>query len=156
MKTIFLLPLLLISITGFSQKKAEPVRFINPAKSPKPNGYSHAAVIDLGNSYMVTMSGQVALDQQGNLVGKDDVAAQTRQVFINLKNIVEQAGGSMDNLVKLTYFILDVSQIQKVRNVRDEFINVQHPPASSLVEVSKLFRADILVEIEATAIIPKK
>ncbi|MOA54153.1 Endoribonuclease L-PSP [compost metagenome] len=62
----------------------------------------------------------------------------------------------MDNIVKLGIYVKDVSQIQSLRNVRDRFINTQTPPASTLVEITKLFREDILIEIEATAIIPKK
>lgn len=84
------------------------------------------------------------------------MAKQTEQVFRDIKNCVANAGGTMDNIVKLSYFTLDVSQIQKVRDVRDKFINITKPPASTLVQVSKLFREDILIEIEATAIIPHR
>jgi 2-iminobutanoate/2-iminopropanoate deaminase len=62
----------------------------------------------------------------------------------------------MEDVVKLSYFLLDVSQIQKVRDTRDRFINTAKPPASTLVQVGKLFRDDILIEVEATAIIPHK
>ena len=62
----------------------------------------------------------------------------------------------MDNIVKISIYMLDVSQIQTVRDIRNKFINLKNPPASTLVQVGKLFRDDILIEIEATAIIPKK
>ncbi|NIJ55325.1 RidA family protein [Dyadobacter arcticus] len=149
---IFILPLLLLACTSFGQI----VKFSNPATVAKPNGYSHAAIIDLGNSKMVIISGQIALDKQGNLVGKDDMGKQAEQVFANIKSIVEDAGGTMNDLVKLNYFLLDVAQIQAVRNVRDKYVNVQNPPASTLVQVSKLFRDGFLLEIEATAVISKK
>jgi 2-iminobutanoate/2-iminopropanoate deaminase len=105
---------------------------------------------------MLIISGQVALDTKGNLVGPGDYEKQTEQIFTNIKNIVESAGGKMDDVVKLGFFVRDVGQIQKVRTARDRFINTQNPPASTLVEVSKLFRDDVLIEVEATAIIPKK
>ncbi|RBL89479.1 RidA family protein [Chitinophaga flava] len=151
MKPVFFILSLLFSTIAFSQN----VQLVNPATLATPKGYSHAAVIDLGHCKMVITSGQVGLDAKGNLAGKD-VAAQTTQIFLNLKNILEEAGGSLNDIVKLGYFLTDVKQIQAVRDVRDKFIKTANLPASTLVEVSKLFREDILVEIEATAIISKK
>lgn len=101
------------------------------------------------------MAGQIALDKNGALIGKDDLAKQTEQCFINIKHIVEDAGGTMINIVKLNYYIKDVKQVQQIRNIRDKYINTKTPPVSTLVEVCKLFRDDILIEIEATAVIPK-
>lgn len=139
---------------AWAQKVPSNVKFINPPSVATPKGYSHASVVDLGNCRLVLMSGQVALDSTGNLVGKGNVSKQTEQVFQNIKKLVEAAGGSINNLVKLSYYILDVSHIQAIRGIRDRYVNTQAPPASTLVEVSKLFRDDILIEIEATAIIP--
>lgn len=156
MKNLICLPFLLIATAAFSQTEEAIVKFINPSALSTPKGYSHAASVDLGNCYMLILSGQVALDSAGNLVGKDAIEKQTEQVFLNIKTLVEQAGGTMDNLVKLGYYVTDVSQIQTVRTVRDKFINIKNPPASTLVQVNKLFRDDILIEIETTAIIPKK
>lgn len=147
---------LLASLYGFSQQDTSLVKLINPSIVHSPKGYSHVAEINLGNCTMLIISGQVALDEKGNLVGKDDMGKQAEQVFKNIKNCVTNTGGTMDNIVKLSYFTLDVSQIQKVRDVRDKFINTAKPPASTLVQVSKLFREDILIEIEATAIIPHR
>jgi enamine deaminase RidA (YjgF/YER057c/UK114 family) len=142
-----------MALKGFSQTT---VKLVNPPALATPKGYSHAAVIDLGTAKMVIMSGQVALDKQGNLVGKDDLEKQTEQVFRNIKSIVEANGGNMNNVIKLGYFITDVSKISIVRTVRDQFINTQQPPASTLVQVNKLFRDDVMIEIEATAVIPVK
>lgn len=155
MKKLILIPFLLIAFSSHAQK--DPlVKFVNPPALYKSKGYSHAAVIDLGNCNMVIISGQVAIDSIGNLVGKGDVAKQAEQVFTNIQNIVSSLGGTMDNVVKLGIYMLDVSQIQAVRDVRNKFINTKEPPASTLVQISKLVRDDILVEIEATVIIPKK
>ncbi len=156
MKAISFLPLLFLSNIGMTQTENATVKFTNPTSVSTPKGYSHATIIDLGNCIMVIISGQVALDSTNNLVGKGDLAKQTEQVFLNIKNIIVAAGGTMDNIVKTDIFMLDVSQIQAFRDVRNKFINLKNPPTSTLVQVSKLFRDDILIEIEATAIIPKK
>ena len=132
------------------------LKFVNPSSVATPKGYSQTAQIDLGNATMLLIAGQVPLDKQGNLIGKDDFEKQTTQVFSNIKNIIEAAGGNMNHLAKITIFIKDVGKIQVVREVRDKFINTQTPPASTLVEVSNLYRSDVMIEIEATAVIPKK
>lgn len=132
------------------------VKFKNPASVFAPKGYSHAAIIDLGNCQMIVLSGQVPLDSKGNIVGQGDLGKQTEQVFVNIKNILSDLGGTMDNVVRLGVFLTDVSQIQTFRDIRNRFINIKTPPTSSLVQVSKLFREDVLIEVEATAIIPKK
>ena len=156
MKKLLILPLLLLAKLTFAQADTSLVKFINPASVSTPRGYSHAAVVDLGTCEMLILSGQVALDNKGNLVGKDDFGKQADQVFQNIKSIVEAAGGKMDNVVKLGFYVLDVGQVQALRAVRDKYINTKNPPASTLVQVSKLFRDDVLLETEATAIIPKK
>lgn len=151
----FTLPLfvLFISFNTFAQST---LKLVNPGSVSTPKGYSHTAQIDLGNATMLLIAGQVPLDREGNLVGKDDMARQTEQVFINIKNIIEEAGGNMNHLAKINIFIRDLNKIQLARDVRDKFVNTKTPPASTLVEVSKLYREDVLIEIEATAIIPKK
>ncbi len=147
--------LLLVSLNAFSQTESSIVKLINPSSVSTPRGYSHVAEIDLGNCKMLIISGQVALDTQGNLVGKDNLAKQTEQVFINLKNCIANSGGTMNHVVKFGFYMRDATQIAAVRTIRDKFINISKPPASTLVEVSRLFRDDILIEIEATVIIPK-
>jgi reactive intermediate/imine deaminase len=154
-KAALFLSLLAAMTIQTSAQTASNVQLINPATVATPRGYSQAAIIDLGNCKMVILSGQIALDQKGNLVGKDDIVKQTEQVFQNIKAIVEAAGGNMNHIVKLGYFTTDVSRLADLRTVRDQFINTKNPPASTLVQVNKLFRDDVLIEIEATAIIPK-
>ncbi len=148
----FTLFLAVIATNCLAQTSSSIVKFVNPTQA----GYSQSVEIDLGTVRMITISGQVPLDKQGKIVGKGDLAKQLEQTFQNIKTIVEEAGGTMGDVVKLTYFLKDISQIQVVREVRNRFINVQNPPASTAVEVSGLFREDILVEIEATAIVPRK
>ena len=130
----------------------QTVRFVNPPNLPRPFGYSH--VVEASSGKTIYISGQVALDRSGNLIGPGDMRAQTQQVFMNLKGALEAVGADFTAVVKLTYYLLDISQIPIVREVRDQFVNMQQPPASSAVEVRGLFRDDLLIEIEAIAVIP--
>jgi reactive intermediate/imine deaminase len=125
-------------------------RFLSPETLSAPFGYSH--VVDSPATRIVYISGQVPLDTEGGLVGDGDFEAQTRQVFENLTRALEGAGAAWSDVVKLNYFLTDVSQITSVRAVRDEYVDTAQPPASTLVEVSGLFRDDVLIEIEAVAI----
>jgi reactive intermediate/imine deaminase len=125
-------------------------RFLSPETLPPPFGYSH--VVDVRAGRVIYVSGQVPLDREGQLVGEGDLEAQTRQVFENLQAALDAAGSSWADVVKLNYFLVDVSELAKVRAIRDEFVDTAHPPASTLVEVSRLFRDDVLIEIDAVAI----
>lgn len=91
--------------TAFCQHNKSTVTFHNPLTVSVPNGYSHVAKVDLGNAYMLILSGQVALDGKGNLIGSGDFTKQTQQVFQNIKNIIEASGGSMSDLVKLGFLL---------------------------------------------------
>jgi 2-iminobutanoate/2-iminopropanoate deaminase len=146
---------LLISISGFSQTDSSIVKYHSPASVSATKGYSHSAEIDLGNCKMIILSGQIALDRNGNLVGKNNLEQQTEQIFTNIKNIIAESGGTMTDVVKFGIYIIDATQVQTIRNVRDKYINQNNPPTSTLVQVSKLVRDDLLIEIEATVIVPK-
>lgn len=126
--------------------------FINPPTIHTPRGYSH--VVETHGGRTIYIAGQVAMDISGNLVGAGDLAAQARQVFENLKAALESVGGDFSHVVKFTIYTLDVSQVQTVRDIRDQYVNTQQPPASTLVGVSALFRPEYLIEIEAIAVIP--
>lgn len=125
-----------------------------PETMPKSIGYSQIAIVTGGK--MVFISGQVALDKSGNVVGKGDFRAQVEQVFENLKAAVEASGGDLGDVVKLNSYVLDFSHLAEFREVRDKYINVKNPPTSTAVQVSRLFRPELLVEIEAVAVVPKK
>lgn len=130
----------------------QTIRFVDPPSLPRPVGYSHVA--EVSNGKTIYVSGQVALDQSGNLVGPGDLRTQTQQVFTNLKAALEAVGADFNYVVKLNYYLLDISQIQIVREVRDQFVNTHRPPASSAVEVRRLFRDGLLIEVDAIAVIP--
>lgn len=121
---------------------------LRPDGLPPVNGYSHAVSF---SGRMVVISGQVPLDGKGRLVGAGDPEAQVRQVFENLKTALAAAGAEMEQLVKLTYFLTDLADLDVVRRVRDECISQENPPASSLVQVSGLVNPAFRVEIEALA-----
>jgi 2-iminobutanoate/2-iminopropanoate deaminase len=140
------------SFGGFAQGA---VQLVNPTTVARPKGYSQAAAVDLGTCKMVILSGQVAMDLQGNLVGKGDMEKQAEQVFQNIKAIVTDAGGTMDDVVRLGFYVTDLSSLGAVRAVRDRYVNTRTPPASTLVQVAKLYRDDVMIEVEATAIIRK-
>jgi 2-iminobutanoate/2-iminopropanoate deaminase len=145
--------LTLITSTGLAQTDTI-VRFVNPPSVSSPKGFSQAVQVDLGTCKMLLISGQVALDQQGNLVGKANFAGQATQVFNNIKNIIEAQGGKINDLVKISIYLTDINQLKTFREIRDQFINTKCPPASTLVQVNHLFRDDVLLEVDATAIIP--
>lgn len=123
---------------------------LTPRSLPAPAGYSH--VVEVPASSLVFISGQVPLNADGELVGAGDVEAQTRQVFSNLTAALEAADVGWPDVVKLNYFLRDVSALPTVRAVRDSFLDTRHLPASTLVEVSNLFRDDVLIEIDAIAV----
>lgn len=125
-----------------------------PNTMPKPTGYSQLAVVTGG--MVVFTAGQVALDKSGNVVGKDDFKAQIQQVFENLKAAVEAAGGTFHDVVKLNSYFLDFSHAPMFREVRDRYVNTKNPPASTAVQVSRLFRPEFLIEVEAIAVVPSK
>lgn len=114
-------------------------------------GYSHVAKVKQG--LPIYISGQIALDKDGQLVGAGDFRAQAVQVFENLKAALESAGATFDDVVKLTFFYKDISQIGIVREVRNNYINTSNPPASTAVEISGLAFKDLLLEVEAIAVI---
>jgi enamine deaminase RidA (YjgF/YER057c/UK114 family) len=127
----------------------QTIQFINPPTLPTPPGYSQVAVLSGGT--LIVVAGQVALDTQGAVVGPGDFALQTAQVFRNLIAALEAAGTGPQHLVKLTTFVTDLSQLAAFRQVRDQFLDPAHAPASTLVQVSRLFRPEFLIEVEALA-----
>ena len=98
------------------------------------------------------VSGLVATNKEGNVVGKGDVVEQTRQIFRNLKAVLDTVGASPSDVVKVTVFMRDVSQRPDINPIRKEFFG-SHRPASTLVEVSRLVNDELLLEIEAIAVL---
>ena len=125
-------------------------QIINPPNMAKPTGYSYA-VKKTGSP--VFISGQVALDAQGKLVGEDNAEAQVEQVFQNLRTVVEAAGGTMDDVVKLNIYVTDAKYRPPVAAARQRHFKENQYPASTYVVITALAVPQLLVEIEAVAII---
>jgi reactive intermediate/imine deaminase len=128
------------------------VQYLNPPTLSAPTGYTH--VVEVLRGKTIYISGQVALDKSGNVVGKGDFAAQTTQVFENLKAALAAGGATFDNVVKVTMFVTDMSHIAILRTIRLQYYG-KNAPASTLVQIGKLAHEDFMIEIEATAIVPE-
>ncbi|HYL97435.1 MAG TPA: RidA family protein [Blastocatellia bacterium] len=130
-------------------------RLFNPEMLSKPMGYSHAAEVSAGRT--IYIAGQVSLDASGQLVGEGDFAAQVQQVFKNLKAAVEAAGGTFSDVVKMNIYCVDRverSQLPALRTIRDQFVNTEAPPVSTLIFIRDLVRPEWLIEIDAVAVAP--
>ena len=119
--------------------------------SPRPGQIMSQGVKVTGGTTVYT-SGQVARNSQGEVVGKGDVGAQTRQVLENLKSVLAEAGATLDDIVKVVVYVTNVADFAAVHEVRAEYFKKDYP-ASTLVEVSALAGPDLLIEIEAVAVI---
>jgi enamine deaminase RidA (YjgF/YER057c/UK114 family) len=118
-------------------------------------GFAHAFTV---SGRLAFISGQVALDESGQLVGAGDVQAQTRQALRNLHAIMRELGADWPDVVRFGWYVLDASQVQVVRDVRDEFIlpalGGRPNPASTLIQVAALAGPDFLIEVDAVVALP--
>jgi len=122
-----------------------------PGMSEPVSHFTH--VVRAGR--LVFVSGCVATDGEGRVVGGNDVVAQTRQTLENIKRCLAAAGATFADVCKVTVFLRSIGDREKVNTVRKEYFGA-HRPASTLVEISRLVRDDYLIEIEATAVIPER
>src|SRR3954447_23054177 len=129
---------------------SELTRIPAPPRGAPAAQYSHVV---LGRGRFVALSGQVALDEDGKLVGEGDAAAQARQVFENLRRCLTAAGATFDHVVKLTYFVTDMAHLPALRAARAEHIPDDRLPAASAVQVAALVRPEFLMEVEAFAVV---
>ena len=127
-------------------------RYLQPEGLSRPRGYSHV-VSAHGTS--VFIAGQVAFDASGRVVGAGDLRAQTEQVFKNLQRALAAAGASVEDLVKMTVFVVDFKPADRevIAEVRSRFIGPAQPPASTMVGVQALVLPELMIEIEAIAVI---
>jgi enamine deaminase RidA (YjgF/YER057c/UK114 family) len=116
---------------------------------PRPR-YSQGILTEGGK--LLFVAGQTASDKDGNVVGKGDIKAQTKQVFANLKAVLEEAGATLDNLVMTTTYIVDREYREGYNEVR-RGIYKSDPPTSTLVIVKGLAHPDYLIEIAGVAVI---
>jgi reactive intermediate/imine deaminase len=128
-------------------------RFLNPETMPRPYGYSQ--VVEITGGRAVYVSGQVPLNENNQVVGVGDFAAQTRQAFENVRRGLEAAGLTFAHVVKIQMFLTDIANLPAIRDIRDEFVNTANPPASTTVQVAALFHPDVLFEVDAIAYAPE-
>jgi enamine deaminase RidA (YjgF/YER057c/UK114 family) len=128
-------------------------RALNPKTLASPPGYSQ--VVEVSGGSLVFVSGQVSWDEDGRLVGDGDFEAQARQVFNNLVRALDAAGATPAGLAKLGIYVVDhdVDKLAIVRRVRDEILGVDEPPASTLIGVERLALPDLMIEVDAVAVI---
>jgi enamine deaminase RidA (YjgF/YER057c/UK114 family) len=128
------------------------ISFINPGEVAAPTGYTHVVSVE-GPQKILYVSGQVSKNQKGEIVGRGDLEAQTRQVYSNLLAILKSQGASFKNVVKVNTYSTNPEKVDVIRKVRTEFITGDEPPASTFVGVTALADPAFLVEIEAVAIL---
>lgn len=124
---------------------------LNPDGLPAPVG-PYSNVVTTAPGRLVFVAGQIAFDANGELVGPGDIAAQTRQVMENIRLALEAAGATFADVVRVVNYITDVSLFGEMAAVRKEYL-VEPYPASTLVEVSALMFPEVLIEIEAIAVV---
>jgi enamine deaminase RidA (YjgF/YER057c/UK114 family) len=135
-----------------ASETAPSIRRINPPELGTPPGYSQ--IVDATARRFIFIAGQTAVDRDGAVIGKSDFGIQAEQVFENLAVALHASGCTPANLVKLTVFLTDMNNLARYRESRNRFFASVTPaaaPAVTLVEVSKLYGPDFLIEIEAIA-----
>ncbi len=131
-------------------------RLINPLELSVPTGYSHVAVAPAGRTIFV--SGQIAYDPTGRVVGKGDFRAQAEQVYQNLYAALAAADATFGDVAKMTTFVVDLTpeRATVMRETRARFLPENHRPASTMVGVTSLVNPDLLVEVEVIAVLPDR
>src|SRR5205823_957807 len=144
--------LVLTPMFAFAQGAAPRVKRTNPPMLSTPTGYTHVVEV-AGPVKTIYVSGQIALDRNGAVVGAGDMKAQAEQVFKNLQAALDAAGAKFADVVKMNSYITDMSKIQAVRDVRTRYFG-EVTPASTFVQVAGLVRPELLLEIEVVAVVP--
>ena len=125
------------------------LKHTNPDTVHPAMGYTHIVEVQPGR--VAYISGQVAYDKEGKLVGEGDIVAQARQVMENLK---AHLGVDFSSVIKLNYYATDVSRLAEIRAVRAEYMPKENPPASTFVAVKGLVLPELMIEIEAVVALP--
>ncbi|GHO58842.1 MULTISPECIES: RidA family protein [Ktedonobacter] len=127
---------------------------VNPPELAQPSGFSHGVISSGGK--LLFLAGQTASDPEGQIVAPGDIVAQYEQVLRNLKTVVESAGGSMQQIVKMTIFVRDRDlyrlHLKTLGRVHRSFFG-RYYPATALLEISRFFQDEALIEIEGIAVL---
>jgi reactive intermediate/imine deaminase len=149
MRTSVPLLFLLTPILAFAQGGTPQVKRTNPPALSRPTGYTHIVEVT-GPVKTIYISGQIAFDKDGNVVGAGDMKAQAEQVFKNLDAALAAAGATFANVVKMNTYVTDMEKAPAVREVRARYFG-ETTPASTLVQVARLARPELMLEIEVIA-----
>ena len=144
----------LLPVVAFAQARAPQVKRTNPPTLSKPTGYTHIVEVS-GAAKMVYISGQIAFDTNGNVVGAGDMKAQAEQVFKNLDAALTAAGAKFSDIVKMNTYITDMDKAPAVREVRARYFG-DTTPASTFVKVAGLVRPELMLEIEVIAAVASR
>lgn len=131
------------------------VEFINPPQLCPTHGWTHVATVSGGKT--VYVSGQVSVNERGEVVGPGDLRAQTTQAFENVRLALAAAGATFQDVVKTNLYVVGLKpeHVPIIREVRSQYVREDHPPVSTLVGVSALVGPEWLIEIEAVAVLPE-
>ena len=125
---------------------------LQSSKIRQPSGHFSQAIAIEAKGKLVFISGMTARRSDGTITGVGDIEAQTRQVCENIKAAVEAAGGTMDDICRVDVYVRNMEHFDKIHKVRREYFG-SPPPASTMVEVTKMTSPDYLIEINAIAVI---
>ena len=145
---VLLVPGLSLCLIAAAQRKPSK-QFLNPEGKPKPPGYTQ--VVSTAPGRMIFISGQGGASADGKM--PDDFASQAANTFENIGRCLALAGASFKDIVKINYYVTDLSNTAELRRIRAQYLNMDAPPASTLVQAGLGGR--LLLEVEAIAIIPK-
>jgi 2-iminobutanoate/2-iminopropanoate deaminase len=127
-------------------------QYINPPNAADIMGaYSHGLTVDVGDSQMIFVTGQIAMDSNGDAVAPDDIEKQTRFVFDSIQNILQEAQSSLDDIVKVVIYVTNMDDFPKISPIRNHYL-AEAKPVSTLVEINKTVKEGCNIEIDIIAI----
>jgi enamine deaminase RidA (YjgF/YER057c/UK114 family) len=130
----------------------QALQAIDPPSLPAAHGYSHVVIAPEGR--LVSISGQVAMDRTGKVIGEGDFRAQCVQVFENLRVALQSAGLDFKDVVRTDMYVTDLRHLDVLRDVRAHYLPADAPATSTLVKVDALFRPGLMIEVAAEAVLP--
>ncbi len=129
------------------------IKYLNPPQLCPTFGWSHVATVQGGKT--IYISGQVSVNERGEVVGRGDLRAQTEQTFLNLAHALAAVGASFKDVVKTNLYVVGLKNehVPIIREVRSRYVSAEHPPVSTMVGITSLVNPEWLIEIEAMAVV---
>jgi len=143
--------------TGSTEAKTQPgVTYLDPAEVTRSPRYSQVAVVN--NGRLVLISGQIATDAKGELVGRGDIRKQSEQIFANIRYALKAAGADVGDIVNIRTDLLSLADLPGYREARQAFLSARKnpPPTSTTVQVAGLVTEGALLEVTVMAVIPER